>query len=702
MLGAISAHRRWLELALAVTLYFGFACYFTWPLVTDPVHIFYGAAGDPYGTMSFFRELVDHHHNPFLPGTISQLSAPEGQPIPWTRDLASMPGVLSLYLLTVAFGAMAADGLYILLGYTLTGVVTFLVARRLTGNPWAAWIAGWAFAFYPYAVLNGQGHIDFIQGWVLILGVWRMVELTWNPTRRNGVLAGLAVALGMWWSAYFILLGGVAYLAAALASLALAWRRRQLRPALVPHAIPATIVVVFLGFLAALSTGASGNSLGLRANDTLQLNTYSARPLEYVIPDAQSPLFGSDTLHYIVTHLHGSNPAEATLYLGVTVILLALLAIGAVLLGRTSPRTRAAVLVLLAVAVLALLTSAPPQGRVLGLVIPFPSHFIMKVTSTWRVYSRFVVVVMLAVSLLAAIGLDALVRRRPWWLKVALMLVASVIVPLDLWSRLAGRTNTIETPPIYNTLARQPPGLVAEYPLTPTGYNNYGDVFFQNVHGKPMVNGYLEGTPEEHRAESLANLASPSTGPRLAALGVRYVLLDATPPGYGLPSPGTPGRGFRLIARSSYADLYAVDATPSAPALPAVGEGFEKTETEGKTTFNWLVQPTGTIEIRGACSVCRGVLRLTAVSFAQARTITVSDRHGHVLARRRVGGLTPIAVPLTFTREADLRLNATPGPQSIHATTGSPDPRSVSVEVRNLDFTGVAKASKRASKTSKH
>ena len=123
---------RWaqIELALATILYLGFACYLTWPLVTDLAHSIYGyPPGDPYGTMAFYRELVDHHLNPFLPGSIMQFAAPEGQPIPWTRDLASMPGVLSLYLLTALFGATRAYGLYTLAGYTLTGAVTFMVAR---------------------------------------------------------------------------------------------------------------------------------------------------------------------------------------------------------------------------------------------------------------------------------------------------------------------------------------------------------------------------------------------------------------------------------------------------------------------------------------------------------------------------------------------------------------------------------------------
>src|ERR1700736_2839220 len=90
-LALLRQHRRGLEVAGATTLYFAFACYLTWPLVLHVGHLFYGGGGDAVGGMASYRELVDHHHIPFLPGTISQLAAPEGQAIPWARNLAAMP-----------------------------------------------------------------------------------------------------------------------------------------------------------------------------------------------------------------------------------------------------------------------------------------------------------------------------------------------------------------------------------------------------------------------------------------------------------------------------------------------------------------------------------------------------------------------------------------------------------------------------------
>lgn len=695
MLGRAGVHRRPLEVLLAVAIYFGFACYFTWPLITHLSHSFYGTAGDPLGTMAFYRELVVHHHNPFLPGTITQLDAPEGQPIPWTRDLASMPGILTLYLLTAVFGSVPAYGLYALMGYTLTGLATFLLVRRLTRNTWAALIAGWAFAFYPYAIINGQGHDDNIQGWVLLLGLWRMLELMKVPSRRNALLAGAAVVFGMWWTPYFILLGGVMYAAAAVASLVVSWRRGRLREALVPQAITAAIVLVFLGFLVVLATtGPQGNSIGLRQNNAQGFNTYSARPLEYLLPDAHSPLFGSDTAHYLSTHIHGSNPSEATLYLGITIMLLALLGCWAAWRRGLPGGVRAAVWLLALVVLAALITSAPPQVRVFGLLIPFPSHFISKATSTWRVYARFVIVVMLGLSVLAGVGLSALAQGRKRWVRVAIMLIASVAVPLDLWARLPARTSTTVAPAVYEALAREPPGLVASYPLTGVGQNLYEEVFFRDALNKPMINGYLEGTVEEKRALSLANLSNPRTAPRLAALGVRYVILESRHPSYGLPSAGTPGRGFHLLYRESFGDAYAVTARPTGPALPFAAEGFGVTKQARSGIFNWLEEPSGSIELAGTCGHCRGVLRMTVKSFHKPRLLVISTAAGKVLLRRLVARPTELAVPLAFAHSTDLRVAASPGPQSLIKKVRGAHAGRLSVQIGDLEFTRLPRAAR--------
>jgi hypothetical protein len=200
-----------------------------------------------------------------------------------------------------------------------------------------------------------------------------------------------------------------------------------------------------------------------------------------------------------------------------------------------------------------------------------------------------------------------------------------------------------------------------------------------------MINGYLEGTPEEKRAVSLARLSDPNTAPRLAALGVRYVLLESAPPGYGQPPPGTPGKGLRLLYREPYGSIYLVTAKPSGPALAAPAAGFGADEPVPAGTENWLEASHGTIELAGRCTACSGVLKMVIASFARPRTVEISAG-GRQLARVKVVAPTQVAVPLAFRRQGHVQISVSPGPQSIAKTIGLHDPRSVSVQVGQLEF----------------
>lgn len=677
----IRTRRAQVELALAVAIYFGFACQLTWPLVIHLTHSVYAVPGDPYGAMAMYRELVNHHVNPFLPGTLHQIAAPEGLPVPWPRNLASAPSILTLYLLTTFFGAAPALSLYTLAGYVLTGTITFLFARRLTGNTWAALIAGWTFAFYPFASINGLGHNDNVQGWLLMLAVWQMVELMWHPTRRNGLLAGLAVVLSMWWSPYFILFGGVAYVSITAVALMLSWRGGSLRATFIPQLIAALLVVVFLVYLGVLST--AGAEIGARANGISDLYAYAARPLEYLLPDIRNLLFGSDTRHYIETHQHESGSMEDTLYLGITVILLALVAVVALFLRKLKPRVNGAVLALLVLAVVSVATSMQPKMSILGIAVPFPSHFISEVTTTWRVYSRFVILVMLTFALLAAVGLDVLTRTRTLTAKIAIMCLATIAIPLDLWYHTPHSVVKLSTPTIYKILARQPAGMVAEYPLPPAGGNIYNDLYYRDVYNMPIITGYSEFSSQELRAISLYNLGYALTAQQLAAFGVRYVLVDSSPPDWGWPQSGNPGQGYKLIAHDAYASLYAVTAQPIGPALATFGPGFNLTGVSSAGTVAWLEQPTATIVVAGPCIHCKGILSMTLSSPTSPSKVTIDNSRGRLLAHGPVSAVTLAKIPLHFSRYTTVTLKAT---RALNPANGAKGGSGILIGITNLEF----------------
>lgn len=671
------------QATLAFCTYLAIAIHLTWPMPSDPADIFYGGIGDPIGALATMREHAENFRPPYFPGTLHDFNAPGGLEVPWVRSLASLPSVTVVFVLSTAFSEVVAYNLYLLLAYPLSGLAAFLLARKLTGNGWIGLIAGFAFAFYPYAIIKGHGHYDFAHGWPLVLAVWRMLELMENPTRRNGFWAGLAVLFAMAWTPYYILLAGVAYLSLVLVSLGLAARRgellAQLRGQLVPAALVSVFLVVFLGLSELAAAGQ-----GLRTHEIAALNAYSARAYEYVVPHGANVLVGDRTAPWIADHLHGSNYSESTLYLGVSIIVLALVGLVAALRGAFGGPLRRTAIALAVLAFAAVLFSAPPEGRVLGVTLPFPSHFVTEITSTWRVYARFVIVAMLAVTLLAALGIWFLIRARAAWLRAGILAVVATIVVVDLAPRGQG-TNPLGGPPIASALARLPQGIVAQYPLVPAELSLYDDIFYQQYYDKPMLNGYQTDSREEARALALADPSNPRTGPGLASLGVKYALVFNSLASAALPPFSS---DFKLIAQDESGRIYRV--SPSGRGIPtgAVAEdGFDRTENGPTGSYNWLLKPRGTISVTAACRRCAGTLFMRVTSFARPRTVVVHDSRGRILVRRRVIANTALRMPLTVSRSAAVTISTTPGPEPIAATLpAAKDTRSVSVAVRDLRF----------------
>ena len=186
-------------------------------------------------------------------GRLTQIAAPAGLEIPGSRTSLRCQALI-LWLLGLLFGATASYFLFTLFGYVLSGAAMFLLTRRFTESTWIALIAGWAFAFFPFAVLGGTQHPQFVHSWLFVLLAWRMLVLSERPTVRNGILLGGATALTFFWTPYFVLLGAVLYAMLALCSIGFAARGGRMRAQLPAHAVGAAISLAALIAVALLAT----------------------------------------------------------------------------------------------------------------------------------------------------------------------------------------------------------------------------------------------------------------------------------------------------------------------------------------------------------------------------------------------------------------------------------------------------------------
>ena len=104
--------------------------------------------------------------------------------------LAQAIQIAPIYLLTA--NPILCYNLLFLSTFALSGLGMYLLVRELTGNPWAAFVAGLLFAFAPYRLAQAS-HLQVLSSqWMpfVFYGLLRYFE-----TRRVAPLAGAALAL---------------------------------------------------------------------------------------------------------------------------------------------------------------------------------------------------------------------------------------------------------------------------------------------------------------------------------------------------------------------------------------------------------------------------------------------------------------------------------------------------------------------------
>lgn len=675
---------------LALAAYIVVAVVLTWPVGADPAGTVAGAPGDATGNITLIRYRNELGVGPLSNAVTTDENAPFGISLPGATSLPQIAIEGPMQVVAAITGSeILAFNLAVLAGLILTALACFLLCLHITGNPWAAGIAGLAYGFNPWIMERAGGHVHFTHLWALALVVLGLLMIREGRGRRAWLLYGAAAVVGVYINTYFTLFIGVilaAFIAADLGAALLAKTVGGVRAVVRRGAGAAAIVVVALIPQAIVSIRQSG------AIDELLVGTrspedrlyYGARWWEYVVPSHSHPVFDEWSAPFRFARLHLSNPSETNLYLGLSVLALAAVGIGAAIAARRAGRPGiwtawfAALLVLFA-----FITSLPSRVDVLGVGIPMPAAGIAHVVEPWRVYARLVAVVALGVAILAAIGMAFLLERIPrraW--PIAALAVAG-IVAFDLAGRHA--TFDADTPPIYRMLADQPgDDIRVEYPLVPpTSGRHLAYIFFTEAAHRPLFNGARPGTVEASIQANLSNPALPWVPGALASLGVKWAVLHAD--AFGGPVP-VPAAGFRLVGRSTTDSLYRIVAPP-APAVAAPAASFWAPEPgpDGRS-LQWMLTRRGTISILNPGAETRALrLRFTIASFNRPRAFAVAQA-GRVLTR---GTAATSARWITVTVSArpgvtNLAVTTPTPPDSIAEVLGLPDARHVSLQLSSI------------------
>lgn len=496
-------------------------------------------------------------------------------------------------ILAAVWDGVVAYNLIVLLGFPLTALATFLLARRLGCRPRPAALCALLFAFAPIHLAHTayHPHVTQIQ-WLpvlLLTLVWLLEKPGWRPLLAFTTAAVVLVAANF----YAALQLAVLAPAAALAYWSATPRGGRADAARGATAAVAALVVLMGGGLLWLrllhpEVLAEWGTIGEFPDSDLSI--YSARWWSYLLPPVGHPLFGGMVERFWQGHPLAAGKVEQQLDVGVAALALAIFA--AVALPRRVDATeRRSIRTLTVIAAVAFLFSLPPRLEIAGHRVTLPSQLFHLTVPMFRAYARVGILVVLAVLLLAALALGHLLDRGGKPARVASLLAVIAVMeltPLPPW-----RWHWVLPTAAHRWLATETGELRILDCTEPTlGEQNINSLMphptsILGIFSRPPREGPVRRFWTDSRlldpVRPISDCAEPDLPGKLAAMGYTHVLVRAD---YRL-AENLPAEGLRLEREFPDSAVYRVTAPPASIYTREIA-GFSWRAGGSGSTHRWM------------------------------------------------------------------------------------------------------------------
>ena len=532
-------------------------------------------------------------------------------PSPYLQPLTDLPGQALARLI----GPVAAYNLLVLLSFPLSAAAAYLLARYVLASHLAAVVAGLAYAFLPFHVMQAGGHPHVAQTqWLplYLLALWAHVDRP-GFTRALLLLAAAAAAsLADFYSGFIIAaLSPIALLAYGMTSARPSTRSRGYRMGVTALVLIGAALAGF-GAIRHFVPAVAVNP-GASAFPRSELFAWSARWWSYLVPPSDHPIWGSAVREF--WNRREVAPAlleHQQVSLGLSLVLLSLVPLWAWWRADRETASSRVAPALSVLAMAALLCSLSPERTIGSFTFVRPSSALYALAPMFRAYSRFGVVVGLMTALLAGAGAAMLWRRNRRGRAAAgvlLVFAALEYAPFPPW-----RSRDVLPTAAHRFLRSQPGPLRVLDCVDPL---RLSDTLAASVFPHPLS---LLG------AVGLDDCGEPRLGEKLGALGYTRVIirrntptgawLAEDPPRFAASSALQPEVGFKD------AWILSVKTGPSSVHLQS-WSGFYPREYEAGKTWRWMAGE-GTLRFASARGQSDTTLEIEMRSFPASRRVAWS------------------------------------------------------------------------------
>jgi hypothetical protein len=491
-------------------------------LIADPLNLFQANIFYPFSNTLAFSEII-------LPGALLYLPF----------EYASNNPIFAYNLILLLTFPLNAFAMYL---WTLDWLhapshrsQNSSVARyTIRDTRYAAFLSGIIFAFCTYK-MGELRHIQLLMALFMPLTLMYVARFMRAPNFHNGFLTALFFALNALSSLYYALF--LAFAILLYLGVELVRRRLRLSPAHIVHGILAVVIAGFLVVPFLLPFLRLEREFNFSEGRDPRL--YNARPASYLATPRSQWLYGEVTRAFRVAS------KGQPLFPGITVVVLSLIGVAALIRhARAREADPYAWVFPVLLGLMGFVLSFGPDlllGRSgeAALNFPLPYFALAKVVpplNSLNAPSRFVVLTMLALSLLAAYGVRTWMQRAPRWGTAIALACATLIVleytpaPLRFDPVQAGA----EISPAYSFLAQQPRGqAVVELPMgAPTFVDQDKHVVYAYnslYHLQPLVNGYSTFIPPDYYTlvRDVKKFPKGSALKRLRKWGAQWVVVHS-------------------------------------------------------------------------------------------------------------------------------------------------------------------------------
>jgi hypothetical protein len=515
---------------LAMSAYLVISMLLTWPLLFKSSQLLFGDYGDSRGGAWWIWAKT----NGLLDAPINNLiAAPFG--IATERGFSQPIAENLLIMLARLFNEITAYNFFIFFAFPLTAIATYILVDKLLHNKIAAFVAGLVFGFCPAVVMQAAGgHAAFAFNVFIPLFLLALFYNRAQHTLLSSFYVAACFALILSNALYF------GYFATYIAIFFLVFdmlnseggEKGAVFRSYLCCAVIAIILILPFEYQAIYQQLSWSDGTLTKAGhirNFSELVIFSSRPWEFLIPSIDHPILGRSIYDFTLTHLHGSNIPEQTLYLGVVPIGLLLTGIILIVCRKFDVNHRTFFLFFAFGALWMYFLSLPPLFSIGSVNVPTVSYFAYYVAPMFRVYARFGILVNFFVACAASVVLTHLyqsMKRARYYMMLAVLLP---MLTFEYWSVPPDYALAVDQPPeVYKWLAKEPKDIiVAEYPMTSSDESAfYTYLFWQRIHRKKLVNG---ASPDNARAwaffEKVKDLSNPETPTLLQTVGVKYVIV---------------------------------------------------------------------------------------------------------------------------------------------------------------------------------